>query len=244
MRRIKKFFVSFIPKHVGNRTVRMVYHVLTFISVSRKTREKNYNSNIAQLNNETWDFLTVPNVCIENQNEWSEIMFGAGTHHNMKYSGCEVIATFNALKIMTGFGSPESMARLISEYETCGAALQGEFGVSPLAIEKYLKKRDYVVSTTDKEDGTELDKVDKQSQVFIATVYNDATDITKQIHTVCITKNENGRYVLHNAYCRDISGAYVSSIPYVTLSEAIDHISQYEVKLIYLIGISKSAYNS
>ena len=240
MRRVKKFFVSFIPKHVGNRTVRMVYHVLTFIKVSRKTREKNYNSNIVRINHKAWEFLTVPTAYIENQDEWSEIMFGAGPHHNMKYSGCEVIATFNALKMLTGSGSPESMAKLISKYEAYGAALQGEFGVSPLAIEKYLRKSGYIVSTTDKEDDTELNIVDKRSQVFIATVYNDANDITKQIHTVCITKNENGRYVLHNAYCKDKSGAYVPSIPYTTLSDAIMHITRYEVKLIYLIGIAKS----
>lgn len=244
MGRVKKFFVSFIPKHVGNRTVRMVYHMLTFIKVSRKTRVKNYNSNIVKLNHKTWDFLAVPNAYIENQNEWSEIMFGAGQHHNMKYSGCEIIATFNALKSLTGNGSPESMATLISEYEACGAALQGEFGVSPLAIEAYLKKRGYVVSTADKEDSTEPDKVDEQSHVFIATVYNDANDITKQIHTVCITKNEDSRYVLHNAYCRDKNGTYVPSIPYTTLSDAIGHISQYEVQLIYLIGIAKSDYDS
>lgn len=240
MGRVKKFFVSFIPKHVGNRTVCAVYHVLTFIKVSRKVREKNYNSNIVQLNYNTWNFLAVPNAYIENQNEWGEILFGTGPHHNMKYSGCEIIATFNALKALTYSGSPESMATLISEYEAHGAALRGEFGVSPLAIEAYLKKRGYVVSSTDKEDGTEPDEVDKQSQVFIVTAYNDVNDITKQIHTVCITKDESGRYVLHNAYCRDISGAYVPSISYTTLFDAIGHISQYEVKLIYLIGITKA----
>lgn len=231
--------MSFIPKHVGNRAVCTVYHVLTFFTVSRRVRENNYNSNIEQLNHKEWDFLAVPNAYIENQNEWSGILFGAGRHHNMKYSGCEVIATFNALKALTGCGSPESMATLISEYETRGAALQGEFGVSPLAIENYLKKKGCVVSTTDKENSAELDKVDEQSQVFVATVYNDVNDISKQIHTVCVTKGANDKYILHNAYCRDKSGAYTSSIPYETLHDAIAHISQYEVKLIYLIGIAQ-----
>lgn len=241
MRRVKKFFVSFIPKHVGNRTVRMAYHVLTFIKVPRKTREKNYNSNIVGLIHKTLDFPDVPNAYIENQNEWSEIMFGAGPHHNMKYSGCEIIATFNALKALSRCGSPESMASLISEYEACGAALLGEFGVSPLAIVNYLKKRGLAVLATDIHGGKEMDIVDEQSQVFIATVYNDANDITRQIHTVCITKGESGGYILHNAYYKDKNGVYVPSIPYTTLSDAIEHISQYEVKLIYLIGIAKSS---
>ncbi len=34
----------------------------------------------------------------------------------------------------------------------------------------------------------------------------DKNDITRQIHTVCITKKHDGNYVLHNAYCRDQTG--------------------------------------
>ena len=67
-------------------------------------------------------------------------------------------------------------------------------------------------------------------------MYNNAKDITAQIHTVCITKEDNG-YILHNAYCMDQNGAYAASIPYATLKEAIAHISKQEVKMIYLIGI-------
>lgn len=238
MKRIKKFLVSFIPKHVGNRTFLKMYQVLTFVPVSRKIREKNYNGNIAQLQNMAWNFWTVPSAYIENQYEWENIMYGIGKHHNMRYSGCEVIATFNALKTLTGTGSPESMAELIREYETRGAALRGEFGVSPLAIEAYFKKHGFWVATTDNSDNESLNMVDRQCQVLIATVYNDGNDITKQVHTVCITKDAGQGYVLHNTYRKDKNGTYVASTPYSTLTDAVNHISRYGAKLIYLIGIA------
>ena len=232
-----RFLVSFIPRYVSNRISLRVYQILALIPVPRKARENNYNSNITELNKTKWDFWTVPTALIENQSEWSNIMYGVGTHHNMRYSGCEIMATFNARKVLTGVCSPESMAVLISEYEAKGAARRGEFGVSPRAIEAYFKKHGFMVITTDKGDDKSLEKVDNQCQVLIATVYNDANDIMKQVHTVCITKDA-GRYILHNAYCTNNNGTYIASAPYATLADAIRHISGYGAKLIYLIGIA------
>ena len=238
MKQIKKFLVSFIPRHVSNRTFLRMYQITALIPVPRKIREKNYNSNIVQLNNIDWDFWTVSSAYIENQNEWDKIMYGASAHNNMRFSGCEIMATFNAQKALMGTGSPESMARLISKYEAKGAALWGKFGVSPRIIEDYFRKQRIMVMTTDKGDSESLNMVDSQCQVLIATVYNDANDITKQIHTVCITKDTGKGYVLHNAYRRDKNGTYIASTPYTTLSDAIDNISRNEAKLIYLIGIA------
>lgn len=239
MDQIGKFWASFIPKHVSNRIVLSVYRILTWIPISRKNREKNYHSNIERLSNANWDFWTQPSDFIENQREWNNIVFGAGSHHNMQYSGCEIMAVFNARKALTGIGSPESMAELIREFEEKGAALKGEFGVSPQAIEVYFKKHGFLTAATDKGDDKSLKRVDMQSQVLIATVYNDVNDITRQVHTVCITKEGNG-YVLHNAYRKDQNGKYAASSPYALLSDAIAKISGYETKLLYLIGIAKA----
>lgn len=127
---------------------------------------------------------------------------------------------------------------LIREYEKHGAAQRGEFGVSPRAIETYFRKQGFLVITTCKDDDQSMDEIDQKSQVLIATVYNDANDITKQVHTICITKDGGNGYVLHNAYRRDKNGVYTASAPYATLSDAVSHISRYEAKLIYLIGIA------
>lgn len=238
MRKVKNFFVSFIPKYVSNRIFLRIYHIISLVSVPRKIRDQNYKSNIVQLRNAHWDVWTEDSAYIENQNEWDNIMYGAGKHHNMRYSGCEVIATFNALKTLTGKGSPESMAELIREYEMRGAALRGEFGTSPRATEAYFRKQGFQVTVTDKGDGVSLETVDRKSQVLIAVAYNNANDITQQVHTICITKEEGKGYILHNAYHRDKNGKYIASVPYATLSDAISNMSRYEPKLIYLIGIA------
>ena len=234
---LKQFLLSFIPRHVGNSVVLKIYNLAALIPVPLKIRIQNHDHNTAWLKKAKWDFLTVPSAYIENQNEWGEIRYGWGSHHNMKYSGCEIIATFNALKALGKAGSSDFIADLIREYEKHGAALWGEFGVSPLAVCTCLKRHGFAVVTAKKDDDESLNMADSQSQVFIATVYNNAKDITAQIHTVCITKEENG-YILHNAYCRNQAGVYAASSPYPTLKEAIAHISGQEVKMIYLIGIN------
>ena len=240
MRKTGSLIRSFIPKHVSNRTFLRLYQLAALIHVSRRTSNKNYEKNIVQLRSMNWDLQNERFTYIENQNEWSEIMYGAGPHHNMKYSGCEIIATFNTLKAVGGladYDAVKSMAELIRYYEMNGAALLGEFGVSPKAIETYFIRQGFTVTATDKDDNKNVDTVDGKSRVLIVTVYNDVNDITKEVHTVCITKDAMKGYVLHNAYCRDEHGVYRESIPYKTLKEAINHISGYEPKLIYLIGI-------
>ena len=242
MRKVKDFGVSFIPKYVNNRIFLSIYHFISLVPVPRKIRDQNYKNNIVQLKNMHGDFWTVHSAYIENQNEWDNIMYGAGKHHNMRRSGCEIIATFNALKALTGTGSPESMAELIRVYEAHGAAMRGEFGTSPRAVEAYFRKQGFQVTATDKKDGASLETVDRQSQVLIAVAYNNANDITQQIHTICITKEVGKGYVLHNAYHRDKNGKYLASAPYSTLLDAIGDMSRYEPKLIYLIGIAGSVF--
>ncbi len=234
---VRSFFVAFIPKHVSNRVFLNVYHALTWIKVSRSTRENNYSLNCEQLKNEKWDVWNKSSAYIENQSEWKNIRFGAGSHHNMSYSGCEIIASYNELKALKGSGSPEQMAKLILDYETYGAALRGEFGTSPYAIKKYFKENGFSVAAAYGDDDAAVDAIGNTYKVMIATVYNDRNDITKQVHTVCITLDSKKGYILHNAYLVNKSGTYVESAPYGTLADAIGHISRRETKLIYLIGI-------
>lgn len=236
---MREFFASFIPKHVSDRCFLNGYQMLAWIKVPRRTRNNNYIVNCERLLNANWSFWDNPSSYIENQKEWQHICFGKGTHHNMSYSGCEVIASFNALKALSGCSSPEQMAQLISYYEAHGAALWGEFGTSPCAVEKYFKKNGFSVMSAYGEDQAAVDEIGRKYRVMIATVYNDRTDIMKQVHTVCITADRGKGYVLHNAYFINRSGVYAQSIPYITLTEAICHVSKYEPKLIYLIGVDQ-----
>lgn len=237
MERVREFFVSFIPKHVSARAFLNIYQMLAWLKVPRRVREKNYIANRKQLCSVKWNIWNSPPAYIENQSEWKNIRFGMGLHHNMSYSGCEVIASYNAWNALKGSGTPEQMAKFIFDYETHGAALWGELGASPRAIEKYFKKKGFSVAAACGDDCAAVDAIGSTYKVMIATVYNDRNDITKQVHTVCITAEAEKGYILHNAYLVNKSGAYVESAPYGTLADAIGHISRYEPKLIYLIGV-------
>lgn len=237
-RKWKRYVASFIPRYISNRIVVRLYQVLSWIRVPRSVREKNYVHNLKRFREMDQGLWMDPSVCIENQAQWEDIRFGAGRHHSMCYSGCEIIAVFNARKRLYGGGTPEELADLIRRFEAKGAALRGEFGTSPLALARYFKSCGMEVLTSY---GKQLsvEDIERESTVMIATVYNDGNDITRQIHTVCITRDVSGGYILHNAYRKDQRERYVESISYPTLREAITHISGYGAKLIYLIGISR-----
>lgn len=236
---VKLFLRSFIPLHISNRFLWNTYKIFAWIRVPDFVREKNRAENRMRLRAAEWEFWGNPAAYIENQHEWKNILFGAGFHHNMSYSGCEIIAVYNAKKALGVCGTPERMADLIYGFEAGGAALMGEFGTSPAAIVEYFKKSGFSVLVTLKEEKAVLDKISRKCPVMIATVYNDKYDILKQVHTVCITGSEGQGYIVHNAYHRDINGTYVASRPYTTLVEAVKNISEYGPKLISLIGIRR-----
>lgn len=232
---------SFIPRYVSNRVLLTVYRFLALLGVPRFVRKKNYRQNLVRLKETDWAFWSLPEAYIENQSEWENIRFGVGRRLSMSYAGCEIIATYNARKELGGSVSKQYMAELIGAYEARGAALWGAFGVTPTAIAAYFRKNGFDVQTADGADEAAVEEIAKNHNVMIATAYNDKNDITQQIHTVCITKNRDGKFVLHNAYRQDERGQYRESLPYETLQEAAAHISRRESKLIYLIGIREKS---
>lgn len=223
---------------MSNRVLLCAYRILTLFGVPGFIREKHYRENMNRLARTDWDFWTGQEAYIENQSEWGDIRFGVGKRQSMAYAGCEIMAAYNARKALGEKVSRQEMAELICSYERRGAALFGKFGVAPTAIAAYFKKNGFPVETADGENEPAVEAVCKKYAVMIATVINDKNDITKQIHTVCITKRPDGSYVLHNAYYRDENGRYRESVPYQTLQEAVGHISRRDPKLIYLIGIA------
>lgn len=230
---------SFIPQYVSNRVLLAGYRILAVFGVPRFVRKKHLRENGIRLEQANRDFWHVPDAYIENQSEWEKIRFGVGRHQSMSYAGCEIIATYNARKALGALVSKRFMAELINAYEARGAALWGAFGVAPTMIADYFKKNGFQVETADGADAEAAEEIARNSKVMIATAYNDKNDITGQIHTVCITKNRDGHFVLHNAYYRDEKGRYSESRPYMTFREAVSHLSRRDPKLIYLIGIRR-----
>lgn len=234
---------GWIPQKISNRTVLWAMEVMRRLTnhISRKTILQNYEENLTRLE-------SLPGFAqgelIENQAQWETVRFGCGKHHNMKYSGCEIIAAFNALAALGEAGDARSMAELIGIFEKDGAMRSGEFGVSVGAVCDFFQKKGYGVRMTAAKAAQELEKAGRDADVLIVTAYNDRNDITAQIHTVCVTKNEAGRFAVHNAYCwdgrkyaaRDNGGKGYSSV-----AEAVAAIHG-NAAAIAVIGIEKKTY--
>lgn len=228
---------AYIPKYISNRTVLRVYDMLWKISrVSPSVREKNREINSRALSK--GDVFRAGSF-IENQRDWGNIQFGGGKHHNMGYSGCEIIAVYNALLSLGKALSFEEMAGLITAFEEKGAALKGEFGVAPYAVKEYLVNAGYEVEETESAEEHDLCSLGEKSHVFIATVYNNQNNIMEEIHTVCIT-GRDGAYVVHNDYTRAGNGqqGYRERGGYATLWDAVESIGR-DAHSIYVMGIRK-----
>lgn len=228
---------AYIPRHISNKTVLKVYDVLSrILKISPSVRKKNREINSRVLAERN---IFRAGYFIENQNEWGKIRFGSGKHHNMKYSGCEIIAVYNAMLDLGRKSSLEDMAELITAFEERGAALKGEWGVAPHAIKNYLENCGYDVSAISSMDERSICELGIKSHTVIATVYNNKDNIMEGIHTVCITK-KNGTYVVHNDYTRDRerTSEYRERGGYATLQEAVDSIGR-AAKSIYVTGIAK-----
>jgi uncharacterized protein YvpB len=161
----------------------------------------------------------------------------------MQYSGCEVIAAYNA---MAALGEPvmaKTMCRLIGAFEKRGAILRGDFGVSPLALTRYFRQKGYRVSVSTSRQKAVVNQLGQKNDVVILSIYNDGEDITRQVHTVCITKDETNRFYIHNANVKDTQGHYsrkpITGDGYLSLQEAVIKSSPYKPTLLYLIGIRK-----
>lgn len=194
-----------IPQKISNKTVwkAMEWMRRHTNHIPEAVIAQNYAENIKQLQNTA---VLDPAGFIENQAQWGAVRFGSGKNHTMRYSGCEIIATFNALTALGERADAARMAELIRHYEGDGAMRNGEFGVSPGAIRDFFLEKKWEVRVTDAKDGEQLDAFGSENDVLIATAYNDKNDIMAQVHTVCVTKNESGGYVVHNAYCRSKKG--------------------------------------
>lgn len=195
---------------------------------------------------------------IENQDVWQEVKFGIS---DMRYSGCEIIAVHNALKALGEPVSEHIVVDLIAMYEQNGAVLGGKFGTSPYAVEDYFKERGYDVMTTTSRDPSVINRIGEKCDTVIVNAYNDRNDITAMIHTVSITRGEEGSYSVHNAYYVDKTGKsndhvkdksdrnrkkdrYAAKGGYDTLQEAIDAISRRDPLCIVVIGIGNQRINT
>ncbi len=223
--------------HIPNCCMINILSLFTIVKIPGKQIEDNRTANekIFVHSTEKSGFF-VPGHFIENQNEWGEARFGLST---MKYSGCEIMAVYNALLDLGEQMTAGDMAELIRSFERKGAELQGRWGCSPRSIYKYFIRRKYKAAMVT---GTNPDMINLFGETWdtvIITAYNDRNDIRKMIHTVTVTKGRAGSYILHNAY-KQTAGKYTSygrDQSLKNLQHVIGAISQGQAAPICIIGI-------
>ncbi len=177
---------------------------------------------------------------IENQAQWGSIKYGWFPRSNMAYSGCGVIAVWNVMEFFRRnprVGTAAALANLIGDFEKMGAVMGGALGTSAYAVFFYLRKYFKKVGFSIAKRKSALDRFGERYQAFVVTTFNDAKNPARGLHIVCITTDSRG-YSVHNSYIKTRTGYYVVSIPYKTLSEAIEHICDNPLPLA-VIGVAE-----
>lgn len=232
-------FKEFIPRKISNQTVLRAYdiarHLMNGITSIRSCRNAKKNSEILCKPN----CLITSGAYIENQAQWKQVQYGSGFHSNMAHSGCGIIAAYNAYVALGQNPTGATMINMITAFEKDGAAICGEAGTAPSAIRDYFERHGFrVVMTTDR-DIEKVNEIGEICDTAIVTVYNDINNIFKQLHTICITREEDGTYTNHNSNIWDkVNKKYVSQIGFKSLQEAIDHLAAGSAAIICTIGIS------
>lgn len=235
--RIEKW-KAFIPQHITNRKMLLFYRIAAFFSLIPKAKIVRHVEQNQMLFKEKGSPFKAGDY-IENQAEWGAIKFGISRHSSMAYSGCEIMATYNAKLALGEMISEKTMVDLIARYERKGVALNGAIGTSPKEIITYFQENGYKVIMTESTAPKLINQIGRTSDTIIVTAYNNRNDITGMIHTVSVTKEENGTYTLHNAYVyRQDSHSYVAKGGYHTLQEAIENMSSAPA-VICVIGICR-----
>ena len=223
---LRKRIYAFIPARIRPGTVLAAFELMRRLQrlfgrdYSRRNLPRNRDSFIKHA-----AALERAGNYIEDQHSWADTAYGGVT---LSYSGCEVIAVYNAVLSLTG-RAPD-LPELIGEFERDGMILGGRFGTSPASLEEYCRRKGFgTVSSTDT---AEFDSLAERSRTLVLTIYNDGMDIRRQVHTVSITRGPDG-YTAHNVYCDGRTEG-----PYSTVGELIRGINGGRAKPIILYGIS------
>ena len=110
----------------------------------------------------------------------------------MKNNGCEVIAAYNALKVL---GKPQDIRAIAYSFETDGQMLLGAFGTNPYAVGRYFEKIGYNVKTIEGDDI--LTKPTPKADAYIVSFWN-SDDVTDALHTVAARRTKDGGYEVFN----------------------------------------------
>jgi len=222
---MKKMLLAFIPTHISNRVVLWFFELFGKIShIGRRKLEEHFKINEERFEKYLKEAEDSEGY-LEHQHGYSDILFGKKT---VSYSGCEVIAVYNAL-ISLGAACRYSFSKLIYEFEKKGIALNGRFGTSPRAMEEFFKKEGYVVESHTNLSG--IKELEEAYDTFILTIYNDKTNINKYVHSINISKKD-GMFLVHN-----LKGNGKPPLKYAGITDFIRLANDGKIREINIIGI-------
>ncbi len=196
------------------------WRILAWFGTSGKVVKDNEAANREVLNKQK---LWPQGGYIEKQSELGDLKFGAS--YTMAYGGCGLIALYNTLVAFGKAPSYEVFLELAKSLQKRGVAWGGKYGIHPVFIRKWLKRRGYLVKRIPVTEES-FDQNESDYKVFVVTVIN-GNELKNMVHTVCITKNESG-FTVHN-------GSYRTAYP--TLAKAVANSSWRGAKAIYALGV-------
>lgn len=224
--------------HIPNRCMINIVRLCAIGRVSEEQIEKNAAINGEKLGKPQG--FTAGGY-IENQAEWGEIRYGLST---MAFSGCEIMAVYNALHALGKEMTLQDMVKLISAFERMGAVRRGKWGSSYYAVYSYFVEHGFEASFTCSRNVKRINEIGERCDTVVLTAYNNRYDIRSMIHTISVTKDENGHYTMHNAYKRNREGkyaAYGGDMQIESLQEVISLMSSNGLASpICIIGINNS----
>lgn len=220
---IKAYFRSFLQKKVPNSVIMAAIDAIRDLTPT--TYPGNLEHNIEHFPRHLIQIQRYQGY-IEDQSNYYDLKYG---HKTIDFSGCEIIAAYNALYSLTKDENIDFPA-MIDYFEKNGIILYGHLGTAPQSVEEYFKELGFetLMSTKRKE----YENVEKNYDAFILTKFNDIDDIYNCIHTVCITK-KNGKFYVHN------NSYYGYNTPYESIEELLNRIDGGKAKDICLLGIKK-----
>ena len=220
---VKEYFKGFLQKKTSNRTIMASLQVLRTLTPfvyqgNLKHNKENFPSHLSQIQRYRG--------YIEDQYNYEDLKYG---HKTIAFSGCELIAAYNALFDLTGDENID-FPEMIHYFENDGILLYGHLGTAPQAVDLYFKRKGFETKRSFKRE--EYSNIEKNYDAFILTKFNDIDDITQCIHTVCITK-KNGKFHVHN------NSYYGHNIQYDSIEDVLNRIDGGLAKDIVLLGIKK-----
>ena len=135
---------------------------------------------------------------------------------------------------LAGMEDPSyNLASLIETFERDGILLSGRFGTSPRALCDYIRQTGLEADLfrLNKRQGRDLDLTSFPGDSYLLYYYNNENNIMEQIHTICITKDQKGRYIGHNVLGDKARG------PYLTVRQMLKDAKQGNATGIALITI-------